>query len=250
MKKLQLLLAAMLLVVGIANAQVSSLVNPTYGYTFLNTTSTFTSLGTGGTVFQTGTAINTNGVSGAITLPFAFTYNGIKENTIYISNNGFITFALAPTTTQYSPISSTTSSGYDGVISGFAVNCVASTAVGAVPEIRYGTNGGGDFVVQFQDLGQSVAAGARVTFQIILKTTGVIQIVYGPNNIGFSGASQVQVGLRGTNDEDWNNRTLASGGNWNTAGGASGTVAQAMSYTATTTVPTSGRTFQWSPTSY
>jgi hypothetical protein len=29
--------------------------------------------------------------------------------------------------------------------------------------------------------------------------------------------------LRGTCDEDWNNRSLASGGNWNTAGGAAGT---------------------------
>ncbi|HPH93081.1 MAG TPA: hypothetical protein PLZ68_19805, partial [Ferruginibacter sp.] len=246
-----MLLAFVLFTTAQINAQVSSLVNPTYGYTFLNTTSTYTSLGAGGTVFQSGSAINTDGVSASIALPFTFTFNGIKENSIFISNNGFITFGIAPAASQYSPISSTTASGYNGVITGFGVNAVASTASGAAPEIRYGSNGGGDFVIQFQDLGQSAATGARVTFQIILKaTTNVVEIVFGPNNVGFSGASQVQVGLRGTNQQDWNNRTLASGGNWNTAGGAAGTVAQAMSYTATTTVPASGRTFRWSPTAY
>ncbi|MGC4041174.1 MAG: GEVED domain-containing protein [Flavobacterium sp.] len=235
-----------------AEAQVSALLNSTYGYTFSNSTSvTYTSLGTSGTVFQTGSAISTDGVSSAITLPFVFTFNGVKGKTIYISNNGFITFGAVPSASQYSPISSTTSSGYDGVVSGFGVNAVASTASGASPEIRHGSNGGGDYVVQFQDLGQSAATTVRMTFQIILKADGkTIQIVYGPNNAGASGASQCQVGLRGTSDEDWNNRSLASGGNWNTSGGSSGSISQAMSCTATTTLPTANRTFQWVPTSY
>jgi hypothetical protein len=232
-------------------AQVSNLLNPTYGYTFLNTTSTYTSLGATGTVFQSGATLNTDGVSTAIALPFTFTYNGIKENTIYISNNGFITFATAPATGGYAPLSTGTTSGYDGAIAGAGMNCVASTAAGAVPEIRYGSSGG-DFIVQFQDIGQFGLATMRMTFQIILKADAkTIQIVYGPNNVGVASAVQCQVGLRGTNDEDWNNRTLASGGNWNTAGGAAGTAnASGMTLTATSTLPVSGRTFQWSPTAY
>ena len=230
--------------------QVSSNLNPTYGYTFLNTTGTYTPL-SGATVFQSGTAINTDGVSSAITLPFTFTFNGIKENTIYISNNGFITFATAPSTAGYTPLSTTTTSGYDGAISGTGMNCVASTAAGAVPEISYGSSGG-DFVVQFQDIGQSGFAAIRMTYQIVLKSDGkTIQIVYGPNNAGVASAGQCQVGIRGTNDEDWNNRTLSSGGNWNTAGGAAGTSnSSGMSLTSSTTLPASGRIFQWSPTSY
>jgi hypothetical protein len=249
-----LMATAVVLLMGVSSqsalGQVSQLLNPTYGYTFSNTTTTYTPL-SGGTVFQSGATLNTDGVSAAITLPSTFTYNGIKENTIFISNNGFITFALAPTTTQYSPISSTTSSGYDGVIAGAAMNCVASTASGAAPEIRYGSSGS-DFVVQFQDIGQSGFSAIRLTFQIVLKADGkTVQIVYGPNNVGVASAGQCQVGLRGTNDEDWNNRTLASGGNWNTAGGAAGTAnTSAMTLTATSTLPTSGRTFQWSPTAY
>ena len=238
--------------IGNVKAQVSVLLNPTYGYTFLNTTSTYTSLGAGGTVFQSGTTINTDGVSASIALPFTFTFNGIKENNIFISNNGFITFATAPAATNYTPLSTITTSGYDGAIAGTGMNCVASTAAGASPEIRYGSNGGGDFVIQFQDIGQSLFAGIRMTYQIILKADGkTVQIVYGPNNVGVASSGQCQVGLRGTNDEDWNNRTLASGGNWNTAGGAAGTLnSSGMTLTAASTLPTSGRTFQWSPTSY
>lgn len=247
-----LILPCIFLASTLSYGQVSSLLNPTYGYTFSNSSGTYTAI-TGATVFQSGSAITTDGVSSAITLPFTFTFNGIKENTIYISNNGFITFGIAPLASTYTPLSITTSgaSGYDGAIAGTAMNCVASTASGATPEISYGSSGG-DFVVQFQDIGQSGFAAIRMTYQIVLKSDGkTIQIVYGPNNVGVASSGQCQVGLRGTNDEDWNNRTLASGGNWNTAGGAAGSLnTNGMSLTSSTTLPTSGRIFQWSPTSY
>ncbi|WP_445454483.1 T9SS type A sorting domain-containing protein [Flavobacterium sp. 25HG05S-40] len=232
-------------------AQVSSLMNPTYGYTFLNTTSTYTAL-SGATVYQSGTAINTDAVSSAITLPFVFTYNGIKERTIFISNNGFITFGTAPAAGNYVPISTTTSSGYNGAIAGFALNAVASTASGAAPEISYGTNGGGDFVIQYQDIAQTGAAAGRMTFQIVLKVDGkTVQIVYGPNNAGLAATTTAQVGLRGTNQQDWNNRTIGNTGNWNTSGGSAGTSnTDGMGHRAAAVLPTSGRTFQWSPTAY
>ncbi len=236
----------------IAYGQVSALLNPTYGYTFASSSGAYTALA-GGTVFQTGAAISTDANSAAITLPFAFTFNGVKENTIFINNNGYITFALAQTTASNTvPLSTTTTSGFDGAIAGLANNLAASSAVGAVPEIRYGTNGGGDFVVQFQDVGISASAGTRATFQIILQSDAkTVSIVYGPNNTGIAGASGSQVGLRGTNDEDWNNRSLSSGGNWNTSGGAAGTVnTNTMTWTATSTLPASGLTFTWSPTAY
>jgi hypothetical protein len=234
-----------------ANAQVSVLLNPSgYGYTFLNTTTTYTAL-TGGTVFQAGATLNTDANSSAISLPFVFTYNGIKENTIFINNNGYITFAIAQTTAGNTvPLSTTTTSGYDGAIAGLANNLVA--AASGTPEIRYGTNAGGDFVVQYQDLAVNTYTSTRITFQIILMVDGkTIQIVYGPNNTGQASVSGSQVGLRGTCDEDWNNRALASGGDWNISGGAAGTTnTNTMTWTATSTLPTSGRTFQWSPTAY
>ncbi len=241
-----LLLAGML---NVAQAQVSVLLNPTYGYTFANSLGTYTTL-SGGTVFQSGATLSTDAVSAAITLPFTFTYNGIKENTIYISNNGYITFNSAPTASVTVPLSTTTTSGYDGAIAGLANNLIAASS--GSPEIRYGTNVGGDFVVQFQDLAISSYTSTRITFQIILAVDGkTVQIVYGPNNTGQASATGSQVGLRGTNHQDWNNRSLASGGNWNTAGGAAGTSnTSTMTWTASSTLPTSGRTFTWTPTAY
>ena len=233
------------------NAQVSSLLNATgFGYTFSTTSGSYTTL-SGGTVFQSGATLSTDGVSGAIALPSAFTFNGIKENTIYISNNGFITFEKPQTTlTTRFPISTTTTSGYDGVISGLGNDLVAS--VFGTPEIRYGNNGSGDFVIQFQDLAINLYAATRVTFQIVLKSDRkTVQIVYGPNNTGQVSASGSQVGIRGTSPLDWNNRFLVSGGNWNTTGGGSGSVSSStMPWTDTTVLPTSGRIFQWVPTSY
>lgn len=239
-----------------SDAQVSVLLNPSsYGYTFSSAAGTYTTL-SGGTVFQTGATLNTDANSAAITLPFTFTYNGIKENTIFINNNGYITLgptAVSPASTTV-PLSTSTAGvgGYDGCIAGLANNLAASTAAGAVPEIRYGTNGAGDFVVQFQDVGISASAGTRATFQIVLRVDGkTVSIIYGPNNTGISGASGSQVGMRGTCDEDWNNRALSSGGNWNTSGGAAGTAnTNTMTWTATSTLPASGLTFTWSPRAY
>ena len=233
-----------------SNAQVSALLNPTYGYTFSNINGSYNPLTTG-TVFQSGVSLNTDIVSGAITLPSAFAFNGIKENTIFISNNGFITFGKAQltATTKYI-ISTTVTSGYDGVISGFANDLVA--AASGSPEIRYGTNASNDFVIQYQDLAINLKTATRVTFQIVLKADGkTVQIVYGPNNTGQSGALASQVGLRGTSPFDYNNRSLAAGGNWNTTGGSVGsTSASTMSWVDTSILPTSGRTMQWVPTTY
>lgn len=234
----------------VSNAQVSLLLNPTYGYTFANSSGTYTPL-SGGTVFQSGATLNTDANSAAITLPFVFTFNGIKENTIFINNNGYITFALAQTTASNTvPLSTTTTSGYDGAIAGLANNLVAAAT--GTPEIRYGLNGTGDFVVQYQDLAVSTFTSTRITFQIVLGVDGkTVSIVYGPNNTGQASVSGSQVGLRGTNQQDWNNRTLASGGNWNTSGGAVGTSnTSTMTWTATSTLPTSGRTFTWTPNAY
>jgi hypothetical protein len=97
-KKSKLLIFTLFIYLFLSNTlvgQVSLNLNPTYGYTFSNSTGTYTPL-SGATVFQSGSTINTDAVSSAITLPFTFTYNGIKGKTIYISNNGFITFGIAP----------------------------------------------------------------------------------------------------------------------------------------------------------
>ena len=174
-----------------AIGQVSS------AYTFTLSNGTYSPL-VNKTVFQSGSQLNTDAVSGAISLPFAFTMYGKVETVAFVSNNGFVTFGSPQTTvTTYAPISSTvTSSAFDNLISGFGNQIVASQS--GNPEISYGQNANNDFVFQYQDVGLQNSLTARFTFQIIIKPSGIVQIVFGPNCTGGEVNSRTsQIGLRG-----------------------------------------------------
>ena len=67
----------------------------------------------------------------------------------------------------------------------------------------------------------------------------------------MTGVQTCALPIWGTQEKDFNNRTIADGGDWNTTGGAAGTLnTNGMSLGPFTTVPTSGRTFAWTPTAY
>ena len=66
------------------SAQVSALLNPSgHGYIFSTTSSFYTAL-TGGTVFQSGVTLSTDGFSGAISLPSTFTFNGMRRFFLFL----------------------------------------------------------------------------------------------------------------------------------------------------------------------
>ena len=191
-------------------------------YTQATSVGTYTAIT--GTTWQTGTAINTNAVSAAIPLGFTFRYNHKDYTNIFISNNGFIAFAddpiNLPNATNVTPISNHPVSGvtvkdyYDGAISGFGCDVIASTYSGAVSTIIYGTSGA-DFVVQYTDIERSVCSNIeRLSFQIRLTpSTNVIKIVYGGTISGTCSQLQQypQVGLRGASYRDWKNLSAFAG---------------------------------------
>ena len=80
------------------NAQVSA-------YIFSQGSAAYTAVGSPTTVHASGWD---DAVSAAAPIPFTFNYNGVGYTSCRISSNGFLTFgATAPTTTNYTPISST-----------------------------------------------------------------------------------------------------------------------------------------------
>ncbi|NNT72878.1 hypothetical protein HKT18_11680 [Flavobacterium sp. IMCC34852] len=237
-----------------ANSQVAN-------YTFAASSGSYTPL-SGGTSWQSGTAIATNTVSTAITLPWAFTYNGKSYSSLYISNNGFIAFANqasnAPAAGNVTPISLTSDSNtaansYDGAISAFGMDLVASTVSGAAPDISYGTSGS-DFIIQYTDLARTGQAGSdRITFQIRLtQTTNVINLVYNTPTVSAATTSP-QVGLRGASHWDWKNLSGIAATTWtaptvsNTAGTASSNLTMRFSTTATASSPVAGQTYTFTP---
>jgi hypothetical protein len=224
--------------------------NATYSYVSTQTTSTYTSI-TGGTQHYNATTIATNGVTAAVNIGFNFNFNGRSYSQVFISNNGFITFDVAPGTTNYTPLSNTTAPfNYDGAISGMGSNLVNSTATGASAEVRSELTGAAPnriFIIQYKDVKLSAAsANQRLTFQIQLKENGnVIDIVYGPNNASGTATWTGQVGVRGSSPSDYSNRT---GTNWTSATiGTLNTSTMTIGTTGGTTIPTNGLCYRFTP---
>ncbi|MFZ4786147.1 MAG: hypothetical protein ACOYLH_11765, partial [Flavobacteriales bacterium] len=137
-------------------------------YTFSTTSGTYTAI-TGGTQLWTSANMGTDGVSAAITIP-SFTFNGTAYTSIYVNNNGYLTFgATAPTASGYTAISGTTA--YSGAVAAFAGNLIASTVSGSACEVRSeNLSGSSEFVVQWTDVARNLlAANDRFNFQIRLN---------------------------------------------------------------------------------
>lgn len=206
-------------------SQVASL------YSFSTTSGTYTAI-TGGTSLLT----TFDDVISNVTIP-SFNFNGTNYTSANISSNGFITFgATAPSGTNYTPISNTAT--YSGVISAFGGDL--TNAASGSPEIRYQTVGS-EFIVQWKSITRYNVASEFISFQIRLNTsTNDISIVYGGTITPQTG-SNLQVGLRGTANTDYNNRTTT--GAW--SGAAAGGTNSSSCVFSSSAVPASGRTFTW-----
>ncbi|MFC3161310.1 hypothetical protein ACFOEQ_25250 [Chryseobacterium arachidis] len=162
MKKL---LLTCLLAVGAASfAQVgppqASTPNTYNGYGFAQSSGSYVPLSGSKTVWQSGVTLGTNGVSSAITIP-AFRFNGKTYTSLFISNNGFVTFGSAPLSTTYTGLSTNASvpNLAEGAIAGFASNLVNANTT--TSEIAY-ENTGSKFIIQFTDLKASGGSATQL----------------------------------------------------------------------------------------
>ncbi len=177
--------------------------------------------------------------SASIPIP-GITVNGTAYTNMFVQANGWITLGGTSIASSYAPISQTTA--YSVVISAYGRDL--NNAATGTPKISYNTNDGGDIVVQFQDVRRYNVTGERLSFQIRLHvSSGCIKIVYGGTITGGTSSSYPQVGLRGTTNSDYNNRTTTT--NWTaTTAGVANTSTCLMS---TTVTPTVGLTYIWCP---
>lgn len=212
-------------------------------YTFSESAGTYTTI-TGTTIHASGwdDAVSTN----TIPLGFTFNFNGTNYTTCSVNSNGYITFgATTSANNLYTPISD--NSGYAGVISALGVNLIDDNA----RDIIYRTSGTAPnrvFTIQWRQARRS-ARGGRFDFQIKLtETSNIINVVYGScaptgNN---SQAINVQVGLRGSSNTDFNNRSFSGNAVWDNSTTA-GLTNNATCKTRDVSFPNSGRTFTWTP---
>lgn len=218
--------------------------NTNNGYGITQTSGTYTPLSASRTIWQTGDTMATDLVSAAIPLPSTFTYNNQKYNSVYISNNGFVTLGGAMSNGTYTALSTDISpTTPEAVFAGFAANL--KNANTTTSEISYETVGS-VFIVQFTDVqGNSGSASQLLNFQIQMNlTSGTVALVYG-NCVSGTANLVGQVGIRGSEGSDINNFT---GTNWSAlTPGTSTTSNPTLGTSNGTTVPASGLTFTYSP---
>jgi hypothetical protein len=236
MKKLIYTLTMLLL------SNFAAMAQPAAAYQFEATTGTYTALDPASeTILWSGTF---DDHVQTIAIP-AFPVNNAVYTSMTVSSNGFITIGGAvPTANTYSPIAISTA--YHAAVSPFGVR-LANAASGA-PKVSFNTNAGGEIVVQWQDVKRQQYAGVEVlNFQIRLNpSNGVIRFVYGGFSTAFTSVSyKGQVGLRGLNNNDFNNRTITTGNNWTST--SPGTLNNHSCQVTTTVFPPVGLTFSWTP---
>ncbi len=212
------------------------------GYTKSNVAGTYTAI--------SGTSIiaaNSDDVNSTVqNIGFTFNYGGVDFTQFIASSNGYIVLgSTAPTTTNYTPLSSTNNS-----IAGVANNGRIAATTGSVQFSTSGTSPNRICTIQYTNFDLlNTLTTRRVSFQIKLyETTNVINIIY-TGAIGTTTSLNIQVGIRGGSATEFNNYT-GSIANW--AGLTSGTantstIAYGSSNNATRSMPSNGRTLIWTP---
>ncbi len=214
-------------------------VTTTYGFSQSN--GTYAPI-VGGTVLGTGAMDDNNYTNLSIGFPFVF--NGISQSVFSVNANGYL--ALGPTVANTYTALSTGSSNHVVAALNHDMEGLANA------ELRYqvlGTAPNRTLVVQWARFASFPAAtnlDDTYNFQIVLhETTNRVQILYGPMAKNAT-PREVQVGLRGNANTDFNNRTTTADWSASTAGTAN---------TATMTLgqsvlPATGLSFSWLPVSF
>jgi hypothetical protein len=241
---------------------LKSQVATTYTFTQLNVT--YTEI-TGGTVLGDAATdeqyfvdpavplggVTTTGVG--LPIGFNFIYNGSVFDVFAVQANGWISFGQTSQSPCVNMNTSSTSNAISATSTAPAVlqnrvcplgRTLISQAGGSISYGIEGTTPNRVLVVQWKNYHRSGTSGESYNFQIRLyETTNVVEFAYGPFTVNFAGPTQPQVGLRGTANTDFFNRTTTADWSATTAGAMN----NATCTLSTTVYPASGQVFRYTP---
>jgi hypothetical protein len=185
-----------------------------------------------------------------VTLPFTFSFAGAQHDTLHISENGFVWFGQQEPFMQqeYYPISTPHSPQIKGIISPLGTDLEPHKHSGLVTSLQSGVVGVAPnrmFIVQWLNTSRFNLSmtGDTLSFQIkFYEGSNEIEFAYGYFGINANQQTGAEVGLKGDQHSDFNNRTVVTG-NWaNSSPGASqNEVCQLDSVSK----PSFGRLFRW-----
>ncbi|MCD8480287.1 MAG: choice-of-anchor J domain-containing protein [Candidatus Cloacimonetes bacterium] len=211
-------------------------------YTFTGTTGTYTEI-SGGSVLPNPVPPEVNSVYNAIPLGFDFVYDGVTYTTVSIAENGFLAMGDVVVTNNL-PLSAAT--GTNNVMAAMSRDIIAKDD-GVLMYLMSGTAPNRVFTVQWKNFRRvpTSAANDILNFQIQLhEGSNEIAFCYGNNTaINVVTAATVQVGLRGADNADFNNRTTMTDWTATDAGTANNNSCRLND----TVFPPSGLTFTFTP---
>jgi hypothetical protein len=205
-------------------------------YTFSQSTNTFNSIHTTGTYIAAGC---TSSVFGNLPIGFTFVYNGSSYTQFGLCCSGWISMGPSSPMTSIYPLSSGTT---NNVIAPFAAQLTSNVAGDGIYYKTEGTAPNRVLTVEWWQYGFWLNGFDEICFQIKLyETTNQVKFVYITND--ELSIRNIQVGLRGSSNADFNNRQTTT--NWSqTSGGTSNTAYCLFSPGIT---PPAGLTFIFTP---
>ena len=234
LKKFTLLLMAITLLLGFANLKAQ------FGpYDFSSETGTYVPLSNSATTLEL-TQSGDIGYS-TVTLPFSFTYNGVAYENITVATNGYVLMGNNFVEITGNFLDGRTSN----VLAPFASNLYINET-GAIKAELTGTAPNRVFSIQWENFrhgGNREEPYQNLNFQLKLnETTNNIEYVYGSfGDIDSKFSAGVQVGLRGTTENDFATREIM--GNWTFT--IDGGTAATMCYFDNKILPQSGLKFSF-----
>lgn len=193
-----------------------------------------------------------------IKIPFPFTFNGQLQDSIGISENGFIWFGSAQAnqlSTVTAPIGSTLPNTVTGIVSAFGTDLHPVNTDDITTQIRSGIVGTAPMkilIIEWKNTSrlESIRANTApdtISFQIKLhQFMNRVEVGYMGTQLNFDYTTAAQVGLRGATANDFNARTTEQiGSNWKTTTKA--TSNSAVCELSPTHFPEYGDLFVWMP---
>ncbi|MGL2964930.1 hypothetical protein ACSVH2_13990, partial [Flavobacterium sp. RSB2_4_14] len=232
-----------------------ALVDPTNvpsinGYTFENTTSTYTSI-VGGIGTTALTLSGEDSISDAQTLPFSFTFGNNPFTGFKVSSNGWLTFDTSATaTTNYTPLSGTV----NNVIAAFSRDLSSNNAFNATYFVQTsGVSPNRITKVEWANFKNFAAASNPETGNVqiwLYEGSNKIEIRYGDFTTASARTSLVscQVGIRGASTSVDDVKSLSNTGAWSSPTVSNSSAATVDLGTFTTPLlPDNGRVYAFLP---
>lgn len=184
-------------------------------------------------------------------LPFSFYFNGEMQDSLSISDNGFVVFgelSVEEVGAIFKPLTEVMENGIHGLISGMGEDLFPVMAT-SIKTALIGKSPNRHFIIEWLNISRAAVIHDSLgydtlNFQVKLyETSNKVEIVYGKAVLNGNVFTGPQVGLRGADISDFNNRTTLSDWGQTAKGNSPGDYCGL----STSSFPVEGLTFSWVP---